>query len=90
MTHDDYRYDGSRSQRPDSIPERRGAGDPLGGDPTGRNPPSLSLSPSSPSKRSHTSSVSPDAAHGASLVLPEGFRNGRIFWSRYAVDVLAC
>ena len=98
ISHDEYRYDGSkgkqahathshgsRTQRPDSILDRRGATDASGRDPLG-----LSLSPTSPSKRSHASSMSPDAAHGAShgaahgasLVLPEGFTNGRIFWSR--------
>ncbi|KAL3148324.1 hypothetical protein ABBQ38_013787 [Trebouxia sp. C0009 RCD-2024] len=62
---------GSRSQRPHSRGRSRGAGDP----------PGVSVGPGSPSQRSLTSSVSQDAAPAAVSSLPDGFRNGRIFWS---------
>lgn len=87
VPHDDHRYDGSigkqahatlshgsRRQRADSRGNSRAAGDP----------PGVSVTPSSPSRRSQASSVSPEAAPAASFSPPGGFRNGRIFWSRCA------
>ena len=91
MTHCDCRYDGSqrRQEYVDDRHRSRSLRPEVGFRNQSRQDPSRpSSSPSSPASRpSPSSSASPQsrgAAHNPQLALPEGFRNGRIFWSRCA------